>query len=72
MYDIPLPSAIVVNGQTLETRAITLADLINELGLAGKRYAVEHDSQLIPKSQHQDFRLASGMQFEIVQAVGGG
>lgn len=51
---------------------LTVAGLIEALGYAGKRIAVEKNGEIVPKSQHASTPLASGDQLEIVVAVGGG
>lgn len=51
---------------------LTVAGLIEALGYAGKRIAVEKNGEIVPKSQHAATPLASGDQLEIVVAVGGG
>jgi sulfur carrier protein len=61
-----------VNGQVLETASKTLADLATELGLNGKRYAIEVDGMLISKSRHIEYTLNAMQKIEIVHAVGGG
>lgn len=63
---------LLVNGQQLETPAKTLAELATELGLNGKRYAIEVDGMLISKSHHADYILNAMQKIEIVHAVGGG
>ncbi|MEZ5653672.1 MAG: sulfur carrier protein ThiS [Burkholderiaceae bacterium] len=64
---------ISVNG---ETRAIvagaTIADLVAELGLTGKRIAVERNGEIVPRSRHDHTPLAGDDRLEIVVAVGGG
>jgi sulfur carrier protein len=64
---------VFVNGapRTLQP-AVTLSDVIAELGLAGKRIAVERNGAIVPRSLHADTRLSSGDRLEIVAAVGGG
>ena len=52
--------------------ALTVADLVRELALQGKRIAVEKNGEIVPKSRHGDTRLAAGDRVEIVAAVGGG
>ena len=52
--------------------AISVADLLQELGYAGKRVAVERNGDIVPKSQHAQTVLADGDELEIVVAVGGG
>ena len=64
--------SILVNGELLETASKTLAELATELGLNGKRYAIEVDGMLISKSRHHEFILNTMQKIEIVQAVGGG
>ncbi|WP_346796808.1 sulfur carrier protein ThiS [Halomonas sp. Bachu 37] len=51
---------------------ITAADLVAQLGLAGRRIAVEINEQIVPRSQLAETRLADGDQVEIVHAIGGG
>lgn len=48
------------------------ADLVDQLGLGGRRVAVEVNETIVPKSQLADTRLAEGDQVEIVHAIGGG
>ena len=50
----------------------TLATLLDELSLTGKRIAVEMNGEIIPKSQHASTLLPQGAVLEIVVAVGGG
>ena len=64
--------SILVNGELLETASKTLAELATELGLNGKRYAIEVDGMLISKSRHHEFILNTMQKIEIVHAVGGG
>ena len=64
--------SILVNGELLETTSKTLAELATELGLNGKRYAIEADGMLISKSRHPEFILNAMQKIEIVHAVGGG
>ncbi len=62
-----------INGESRQISApLTVAGLIEQLGYAGKRIAVERNGEIVPKSQHANTELASGDQLEIVVAVGGG
>lgn len=64
---------IKINGESRQfPEALTVAGLIDQLGYAGKRIAVERNSEIVPKSQHATTALTSGDQLEIVVAVGGG
>ena len=50
----------------------TIADLVQALALAGKRYAVERNQEIVPRAEHGSTLLQAGDQVEIVQAIGGG
>jgi sulfur carrier protein len=65
---------VQLNGKRREIAAgsSTLADLVAELGLAGKRIAVECNGEIVPRSRHAETVLADGDRLEIVGAVGGG
>ena len=64
---------ISVNGKTQQIAAsATVADLLNELQLQGKRIAVELNGEIVPKSQHATTPIGQGASLEIVVAVGGG
>jgi len=52
--------------------ALSIAQLLEREGLAGKRVAVEKNGEIVPKSQHADTAIMAGDKFEIVVAVGGG
>jgi len=64
---------IVLNGQphTLD-EACSVADLVQALGHADKRIAVERNGEIVPRSQHVDVLINEGDRLEIVVAVGGG
>ena len=65
--------AIVVNGSSRScTDRATIADLIHELALEGKRVAVERNGEIVPRSRHADTPLVDGDRIEVVRAVGGG
>lgn len=64
---------IVVNGEPQPWQdGTTLASLIEQLGLSGKRIAVEVNQDIIPRAQHDQHALCAGDQVEIIQAIGGG
>jgi sulfur carrier protein len=50
----------------------TLGMLLSELDLVGRRLAIEVNGELVPRSEHDHFRLTAGDRVEIVQAIGGG
>ena len=67
------PVEITVNGTPRRVPpATTVAALIAELGLAGRRVAVEINREIVPRSAHPDHRLRAGDRLEIIHAVGGG
>jgi sulfur carrier protein len=64
---------ITVNG-TPRTLApgVTVAQLLEQMGLVGRRLAVERNGEIVPRSRHPEVPLADGDRLEIVVAVGGG
>jgi sulfur carrier protein len=65
--------SIVVNGSARScATGATVADLIRELALEGKRVAVERNGEIVPRSRHGHTPLAEGDRIEVVRAVGGG
>lgn len=63
---------LILNGETHQSEAKTVLDLITELGYINKRIAVELNGDIVPKSEHSQTTLNTGDQLEIVVAVGGG
>lgn len=64
---------ITLNGVPRALSAsLTVTGLLEQLGYAGKRVAVERNGEIVPKSRHADTSLQDGDQVEIVVAVGGG
>ena len=49
-----------------------VATLIEEMGLTGKRIALERNGEIVPRSLFATQRLADGDRLEVVVAVGGG
>ena len=64
---------IEINGKT-ETldEGISLAALVDQKGLTGKRIAIEVNEELITRKEYDGHNLKEGDQVEIVQAIGGG
>jgi sulfur carrier protein len=65
---------LTVNGtiRTFDRPVRTVADLVRELCLEGKRIAVERNGAIVPRSRYADTPIAPGDALEIVGAVGGG
>lgn len=64
---------ILLNGESREVAPdATVEMLIAEIDLGGKRFAVEINEQLVPRSTFAQQGLAEGDRVEIVTAIGGG
>jgi sulfur carrier protein len=64
---------IQLNGEKkLVAPSTLLSAVVAELPLTGKRFAVERNGEIVPKSQLAAVQLADGDKLEIVIAVGGG
>lgn len=64
---------LLVNGENRHfEEALTVAQLLEKLELAGKRVALEKNGDIVPRSRFGEERLADGDRLEIVVAVGGG
>ena len=64
---------ILLNGESRQTASeLTLASLVGELSLTGKRLAIEVNEEVVPRSYYPGFRLREGDKVEIVHAIGGG
>ena len=64
---------ILLNGEAQELAEDTLlCDLLATLDLHNKRFAVEINEGLVPRSEHAKHRLQANDRVEIVQAIGGG
>lgn len=67
------PLALTVNGEARSFAApLSVAALLDGMGLTGKRVAVERNGEIVPKGLHAEAQLADGDRLEIVVAVGGG
>ena len=64
---------IQLNGEPFELPdGTTVAQLLEQLQLVGKRVAVELNMDIVPRSQHATTVLNSNDQVEVVHAIGGG
>jgi len=62
-----------VNGESLDLpEGLTVAALLQRLGVQGDRVAVERNGEVVKKARHGEQRLAPGDVLEIVTFVGGG
>lgn len=65
---------ITINGKarSFEAANFSLAELVQQLELVGKRLAIERNGEIVPRSQFEATQLEDGDKLEIVGAVGGG
>ena len=64
---------LIVNGETRSLpEPLSVAELVGELGVTGRRIALELNGEILPRSEFGETMLAPGDKLEIVQAIGGG
>ena len=62
-----------INGEPRDFAApLTLAGLLEQLGMKADRVAVELNRSIVPREQWEETSLREGDQLEIVHFVGGG
>ena len=64
---------LTVNGESRSLPvSATVADLVADLKLDGRKIAVERNLEIVPRSLYGDTALENGDRIEIVAFVGGG
>ena len=65
---------ININGnfKEFEGKKITVEELITQLNLNGKRFAIEKNGEIISKNYFNGIYFNDGDKIEIIGAVGGG
>ncbi len=64
---------IFLNGECRSvSEGARLSDLVDELSLAGQRFAIEVNAELVPRSRFAEHQISPDDRIEIIQAVGGG
>ncbi len=64
---------VIVNGEPHElTDGLTVAGLISQLSLNGRRIAVEVNREILDRESYAACSLTDGDEIEIVHFVGGG
>jgi sulfur carrier protein len=64
---------LLINGEVRPFESpLTLARLMEHLGMKLDRVAVELNREIVPRTQWAETQLSDGDQLEIVQFVGGG
>jgi sulfur carrier protein len=64
---------LFINGEPKSfAESLSLAQLVEQLGMKGDRVAVELNREIIPRAQWTETKLQEGDRLEIVHFVGGG
>ncbi len=64
---------IYLNGEARDVPDnCTAAQLVDSLGLTGRRIAMEVNLEILPRSGYDSYLLQAGDKVEIVHAIGGG
>jgi sulfur carrier protein len=64
---------IIVNGEEQQVvQGLTATQLVEQMGLAGHRIAMEVNLEILPRSEYEGHIFRDGDRIEIVHAVGGG
>ncbi|NQV46859.1 MAG: sulfur carrier protein ThiS [Rhodospirillaceae bacterium] len=64
---------VTINGEAKSfDAALTVRQLLGEIGLDSAKVAVERNLEIVPKSSYGDISLADGDKLEIVHFIGGG
>lgn len=64
---------LTINGEPKSLDApLTVASLLERLGLAAAKVAVERNLEIVPRSTYGEVAVADGDRFEIVRFIGGG
>jgi sulfur carrier protein len=64
---------IIVNGDRREFQdSLSASQLLDDLGLTGKRLALEVNREIVPRSTFDNHIIQPGDHIEIVHAIGGG
>nr|WP_255464858.1 sulfur carrier protein ThiS [Pantoea multigeneris] len=61
-----------MNGQPVETGAMTLAALLLEQNIDASCVASAVNGEFVPRSRYADFALAEGQQLEVLSPMQGG
>ena len=63
---------LTINGQEQDFAPLTLAGLVEHLGMKQDRVAIELNRNIVPRNQWSETNLIEGDHLEIVHFVGGG
>lgn len=62
----------IVNGETIESAAVTLADLLSALEYEGEWLATAVNGELVHREDRAAHRLAAGDRIEVLSPMQGG
>ncbi len=64
---------VTINGESRDiAAALTVAELLTEIGLDPRKVAVERNLEIVPKSKYEAVSVGDGDRLEIVHFIGGG
>ncbi|MGH1429142.1 MAG: sulfur carrier protein ThiS [Arenicella sp.] len=64
---------IRLNGEPFEAQdGVTISHLLTSVDVGAKRYAIEVNEMIVPRSRHDSHVLSEGDKVEVVVAIGGG
>lgn len=63
---------LIVNGSKKQLDAVTVADVVEQLGLTGRPVVAEVEGEVLVNEQWTSTEVKSGMRIELVHFVGGG
>lgn len=68
-----MPMQIQVNGENRQVdEGYTAAQLVADMGLQGRRVAMEVNLEIVPRTTFDAHVLREGDRIEVVHAIGGG
>jgi len=71
--DVALSMQVTLNGENrVLAVGLSVAGLLQELGIDGRKVAVERNQEIVPKSAFATTILGEGDRLEIVHFIGGG
>lgn len=63
----------VLNGEIQDmSSGTTIQDLVNMMEVGTRRYAVERNEEIVPRSLHAETAVSESDRIEVVVAIGGG
>lgn len=63
---------VELNGETVETKAVTLSELIEERGFATQSVATAMNGDFVPRGVRSQTPLSNGARIEILSPMQGG